>query len=56
MNEFSQLQQEYARDLVRQRERTTRTRRPADTASRRTARRALATGLHRIANRLDGGL
>jgi hypothetical protein len=54
VNEFSQLNQELARDLVRQRR--PRTDLPVLPSHRRTTRKALATGLHRLADRLDGGL
>lgn len=54
MNEFSPLNEEYARDLVRSRREHSRHALPARPAERRTARRALASGLHRLADRLDG--
>ncbi len=53
MNEFTQLNHEFASDIVRPRE----TRRAVArnvAPHRRTARRSLAVGLHRLADRLDG--
>lgn len=55
MNEFTQLNQEFARDLVRQRQ-PRRVPPLHGPRHRRTTRRALATGLHRLADRLDAGL
>jgi hypothetical protein len=55
MNEFTQLNQELARDLVRQRQ-PRRAPTPSVARHRRTSRRALASGLHRLADRLDAGL
>ena len=54
MNEFNRLTAVYADDINRQREQVARRARPAHGPSRRTTRRALATGLHRLADRLDG--
>jgi hypothetical protein len=52
MNEFDRLNHEFARDLVRQHvPRRTPARNSAP--DRRTARRTLATGLHRLADRLE---
>ena len=58
MNEFHPLITEHARDLVSQRGATRRRRDATMTGAggRRTTRRVLARGLHRVADRLDGGL
>jgi hypothetical protein len=52
MNEFTELNQELARDLVR-RHATPRTPIYSSAPHRRTARRSLAAGLHRLADRLE---
>jgi hypothetical protein len=54
MNEFTQLNQELARDLVRQRQPRRGT--APLRGGRRTTRRVVATGLHRLAERLEPGL
>lgn len=45
-------EEHYALDLIRERHRTSRHHHPV--ASRRTTRRTLAKGLHRLADRLEG--
>ncbi|HET6561954.1 MAG TPA: hypothetical protein VFG72_08775 [Marmoricola sp.] len=45
-------EEHYALDLLRERGRTSRNPRPA--AHRRTTRKSMAKGLHRLADRLDG--
>jgi hypothetical protein len=52
MNEFGPLNEALAADLVRQRVRSVR-RDPRPVVARRTTRRSLASGLHRLADRLD---
>jgi hypothetical protein len=53
VNEFNRLTEVLAREVVRQRQPR---RVPHQAPSRRTTRRALATGLHRLADRLETGL
>ena len=54
MNEFAQLNALYADDMVRQRQQTTSRSRTEVATPRRTTRRHVASGLRRVADRLDG--
>lgn len=54
MNEFSRLNAMYADDLKLQREQTTQRPLRSTAPRRRTTRRVIAGGLHRLADHLDG--
>ncbi len=55
MNEYGTLNELYAPELVRRRRAdAARSRTHLPPAQRRTTRRSLARGLHRLADRLDG--
>jgi hypothetical protein len=54
MNDFSRLTALYADDLSTQREHAARRSLRNSTPRRRTTRSTLASGLHRLANHLDG--
>jgi hypothetical protein len=54
MNEFNRLTAFYADDLSMQREQVARRALRTCAPPRRTTRRAIATRLHRLADRLDG--
>ena len=54
MNDFNRLTAVWADDLKLQREQVVRRSLRTGTPSRRTTRRAVASTLHRLADRLDG--